>query len=267
MGWYTALTAVGALSLEDGYRLVQEMSLLQQEPLASDGPGGQVIYPLTGPDWRPDPDLAARVNAALAKRFSGKHRPAVCLSIGTQPQPGAQVSLDAVAVAGVAPAAVERSQAASGTALSVLMEQLPPARVGERLYPVRLALHGPYHTPLVNHVAEAARQRLEGLQWQAPEVTLVDGKGRRWSPWSTDPTALRDYTLGEQVTTPFGFAASLRVVLREWAPDLLMLPGPGSSLGGICGRAVVAEGYRGIHNRADFEAAQERETLILSLHR
>ena len=147
------------------------------------------------------------------------------------------------------------------------MEQLPPARVGERLYPVRLALHGPYHTPLVNHVAEAARQRLDGLQWQAPEVTLVDGKGRRWSPWSTDPTALRDYTLGEQVTTPFGFAASLRVVLREWAPDLLMLPGPGSSLGGICGRAVVAEGYRGIHNRADFEAAQERETLILSLHR
>ena len=36
MGWYTALTAVGALSLEDGYRLVQEMSLLQQEPLASE---------------------------------------------------------------------------------------------------------------------------------------------------------------------------------------------------------------------------------------
>jgi len=241
MGWYTALTAVGALSLEDGYRLVQEMSLLQQEPLASDGPGGQVIYPLTGPDWRPDPDLAARVNAALANG-NGEVHPSIDL--------GGYAVL-----------------AGSETGVARLMEQLPPARVGERLYPVRLALHGPYHTPLVNHVAEAARQRLDGLQWQAPEVTLVDGKGRRWSPWSTDPTALRDYSLGEQVTTPFGFAASLRVVLREWAPDLLMLPGPGSSLGGICGRAVVAEGYRGIHNRADFEAAQERETLILSLHR
>ena len=90
---------------------------------------------------------------------------------------------------------------------------------------------------------------------------------RGWSPWSTDPAALRDYTLGEQVTTPFNFAASMRVVLREWAPDLLLLPGPGNSLGGICGRAVVAEGYRGIHDRADFEGAQERDALILSLHR
>jgi len=241
MGWYTALTAVGALSLEDGYRLVQEMSLLQQEPLPSDGPGGQVIYPLTGDDWRLDPELRARVDAALAQGDGDVHP---------------SIDLGGYAVL-----------AGSETGVARLMELLPPTRVGERLYPLRLALHGPYHTPLVTHVARAARERLGDLRWNAPEIALVDGRGTRWSPWSTDPAALRDYTLGEQVTTPFGFATSLRVVLREWAPELLMLPGPGNSLGGICGRAVVAEGYRGIHNRADFEGAQERDGLILSLHR
>src|SRR5262245_37807823 len=64
-------------------------------------------------------DLDA-VRAALAKRFSGKHRPAVCLSVGGQPQAGAAVSLDAVAIAGVTPAAAERSVAESGTTLCVL---------------------------------------------------------------------------------------------------------------------------------------------------
>lgn len=241
MGWYTALTAVGALSLEDGYRLIQEMSLLQQEPLPADGPGGQVIYPLTGTDWRVDPDLRARVDAALA-HGNGEVHPSIDL--------GGYAVL-----------------AGSETGVARLMELLPPARGGERLYPLRLALHGPYHTPLVSHVAEEAQRRLADLEWHAPEIALVDGRGARWSPWSTDPAALRDYTLGDQVTTPFSFAASMRVVLREWAPDLLLLPGPGNSLGGICGRAVVAEGYRGIHDRAEFEGAQERDALILSLHR
>jgi len=63
---------------------------------------------------------AAAVRAVLAKRFSGKHRPAVCVSVGGQPQAGALVSLDAVAVAGGRPAAVERSVTASGTTLCVL---------------------------------------------------------------------------------------------------------------------------------------------------
>ena len=31
MGWYTALAVTGALDFDDGFRLVQEMSLLQEE--------------------------------------------------------------------------------------------------------------------------------------------------------------------------------------------------------------------------------------------
>ena len=100
----------------------------------------------------------------------------------------------------------------------------------------------------------------------APPV--IDADHTRWTPWSTDPAALRDYTLGEQVTTPFRFAVSVRVALREEAPDVLVLPGPDNSLGGICGQLVVAEGYRGIRSREDFEVVQRSEApVVLSMHR
>lgn len=67
----------------------------------------------------------AAVRATLAKRFSRDHRPAVCVSVGALPQAGALVSLDAVAVAGVKPSAVERSVSETGTTLCVL----PPGPV------------------------------------------------------------------------------------------------------------------------------------------
>ena len=241
LGWYTALVYAGVLGFDDGYRLVQEISLLQQEPLPSGGPGGQVIYPLVGPDWRPSEELAAIVDTALERGEEEVHR---------------SIDLGGYAVLAGSEAGVAR-----------LLGDLPPVKVGERLYPVRLALHGPYHSPLVAHVASAASERLAGLTWHAPRLALVDGRGAWWSPWSTDPAALRDYTLGEQLVSPFGFATALRVALREWAPDRLVLPGPGNTLGGICGQVLVAEGYRAIRRRADFEQAQQREPLILSMRR
>ena len=160
-----------------------------------------------------------------------------------------------------------RSWRGPRTGVARLIDDLPPMKVGERLYPLRLALHGPYHTPLVAHVARAAAERLADLDWHQPRIALVDGRGAVWSPWATDPEALGAYTLGEQVTTPFGFATALRVALREWAPDVVVLPGPGNSLGSVCGQVLVAEGYRGMHSRADFEAIQAREPLILSMRR
>src|SRR5207237_8781164 len=106
---------------------------------------------------RLDPDLVGTVDAALAQG-NGEVHPSIDL--------GGYAVL-----------------AGSETGVARLMELLPPARVGERLYPLRLALHGPYHTPLVTHVAQGAQLRLGDLQWQTPEIALIDGAGRRWSPW------------------------------------------------------------------------------------
>jgi [acyl-carrier-protein] S-malonyltransferase len=246
LGWYTALAVNGALAFEDAFRLVQEMAILQQEPLPSGGPGGQVIYPLTDAAWRPDPRLRAAISAVLdAPSSNGDGHVHESIDLG-----------------GYAVLAGDEAGVAR------LLGGLTPVKVGERLFPLRLALHGPYHTPLVAHVAEAARERLGDLGWRAPSATLIDGRGARWTPWSTDPAELRDYTLGQQVTSPYRFALSVRVALREEAPDVLLLPGPGNSLGGICGQLVVAEGYRGVRSREEFEAAQRSEApIVLSMRR
>lgn len=256
LGWYTALAVAGALGFDDAFRLVQEIALLQELPAepaadeAADGPeaggaGGQVIYPLTDAGWQPSPELEAAVAAALHDGDAAGGRVYPSIDLGGY-----------AVLAGDEPG-VRR-----------LLRELPPLRVGDRLFPLRLAQHGPYHTPLVRHVAEAAVAALEDLAWRAPRLTLVDGRGARWTPWSTDPEALRDYTLGEQLTTPFDFATSVTVLLREHAPDLLVLPGPGNSLGGICGQLVVAEGYRGIRRRTDFDAVQASDApVVLSMRR
>ncbi len=90
----------------------------------------------------------------------------------------------------------------------------------------------------------------------------------RTTPWSCDVAALRDYTLGEQVVAPYDFTRSVRVVLREHAPDELVLPGPGNSLGGVCGQILVAERWHGVASRADFEALQAGpDAVVRSLRR
>jgi [acyl-carrier-protein] S-malonyltransferase len=229
MGWYTALAVAGALDFEDGFRLVQEMALLQEEHAG----GGQVIYPVVAEDWRADPERQASVDAALASS-SGEALPSIAL--------GGYVVL-------------------AGTEAGVehLLRNLPPLQVGANRYPLRLMQHGPYHTPLLAPVAERARERLGDLRWQSPRSTLVDGRGVRFTPWSTDVEALRDYTLGQQVTEPFDLSLCLRIVLREHAPDELVLLGPGNTLGAVCGQVLAREGWRGIHAKQDFERIQAGE--------
>ncbi|MHC4339663.1 MAG: hypothetical protein ACYSX0_05565 [Planctomycetota bacterium] len=135
--------------------------------------------------------------------------------------------------------------------------------MGPRLFPNRLNRHGPYHTPLLEVVAQKARRRLEHLQFMSPKIPLIDGRGRQFTPLDTDPNELRAYTLGAQITTRYGFTTSVRVALREYAPDLLALPGPGNSLGGISGQIIVAEGWRGIRCRDDFESVQESDEPVV----
>lgn len=245
LGWYTALTATGVLDFDDGFSLVQEMGRLQQEPLPGGGRGGQVIYPVADAEWQPDDALRASVDGVL----------------GAGDGNGAGGAFPSVELGGYV------VLAGDDAGIDRALRQLAPVRIGEHRYPLRLALHGPDHSPLAAHIAERAAARLAGLRWGRPQVTLIDGRGARWTPWSTDPRALRQYTLGEQVTTPYRFAASLRVALREEAPDRLVLAGPGNSLGAICGQLLVAEGYHGMRSRADFERAQQRDPLVLSMRR
>lgn len=239
LGWYTALAVGGALGFEDGFRLVQEMSILQQEYGAG---GGQVLYPSIDERWRPDPERRRTIEAALASA-GGTALPSIELG-------GYEVL------------------AGSEEGVRHLLKELPRIQLGSTPYPFRLMKHGPYHTPLAEEVARRARETLTRLPFRTPKITLIDGRGARFTPWSTDVTALRDYTLGAQIVTPYSFTGSVRTVLREYAPEQLVLPGPGNTLGGVCGQILIGEGYREIHERADFDRAQASDDpVVLSMRR
>ncbi|MFN0242985.1 MAG: ACP S-malonyltransferase [Planctomycetota bacterium] len=237
LGWYTALAVAGALDFDDGFRLVQEMSLLQHEHQAREKSGGQVIEALVDDAWRPVPALRAAVYEAIRTSNGQAFR---------------SIDLGGLAVL-----------AGTEEGVAHLLKSLPKVKVGNNQYPFRLMQHGPYHTPLVQEVATKARAQLARLAFRAPRVTLIDGRGARFTPWSTDVSALVDYTLGAQITTPYDFALSVRVALREYAPDHLVAPGPGNSLGGVIGQILIAEGWRGIRERADFDRVQQSEKPVL----
>lgn len=238
LGWYTALAVAGALSIEDGFRLVQEMALLQEQG----EPGGQVIYPLVGEDWR---------------RSSAAEAAALRLLASAPGEVFPSIHLGGYTVLAGTPAGVNR-----------LLKELPPVKLGTTSYPFRLAQHGPYHTPLASSVAARAREQLAHLDFRTPSIPLVDGRGVRFTPHSTDVGALRAYTLGPQIDTPYDFTVSVRVATLEYAPERLILPGPGNTLGGVCAQVLIQLGWHGLASRADFERTQSsEEPVIESLRR
>ncbi len=241
-GWYTALAASGALGFDDAFRLVQEMAIAAEMPLPDDTQGAALIYPLTDDAWRPVPERRSALDAAIAAIDGAAVR---------------ALELGAFTVVAGEEGAVGRVRVA-----------LPAVRHGAREYPMRLAARDAWHTPLREEAAREAADGLGDLTWERPNVTLMDGRGGRFTPWSTDPQALARETLSTQPVNPYDFVAGFRVALRDYAPEVVLLPGPGSSLGAACAQIITAEGYRGIRSRAEFEAAQAGPApILLSMRR
>ena len=234
MGWYTSLAAAGSLSFEEGLRLVQRMAMLQE---AHGSDGGQVIYPVVGDDWLP---IAEREDAVLA--LVGEEDAHIFPSIDL----GGYVVL-----------------AGTREGLARARDVLPPVQQGAVTYPFRLAQHGPYHTHLVADTSTAAFQTLDDLEFRVPHTTLIDGMGRRHTPWSADTNVLKNYTLGAQVTDPYEFTSSVAVALVEHAPERIVHTGPGNTLGGVIGQICVDLGWRGMQSRDDFAAIQASDDPVL----
>lgn len=224
MGWYTALYAAGALSLLDAARLVETLGAMQQNNVI----GAQVLYPTVGEDWRPNAELQAAVDQALT--LPGVYR---------------SIHLGGTAVLG-----------ASKEALPSLLETLPRLQRGERSFPLQLPMHSAFHTPLMAGSASAAQAALQDLPWSSPRVSLVSGHAQVFRPWA-HPSDVARYTLGPQITEPFDLSACLRLALGDFAPEAVLLPGPGNSLGASVAQILIACGWRGLRDRADFEEAQQ----------
>ena len=240
LGWYTALGIADALPVEDTHLLIQTMALLQRHLR-----GGQILYPCVDEtSWRTDPALRNEVARTLREIRAELGDDALSISI----ELGGYVVL-----------------CGSEKGLKAASEKLPKLERGPRTFPLRLALHGPFHGPLMQEVVGPAHEALARLRWSAPRLPLIDGEGRIWSPWSADPRGIARYTLGRQLVDTFDYSACVRVALREFNPDHVVLLGPGNPLGGPTAQVMIREGWRGLRAREDFERVQaEPERPLIS---
>lgn len=236
MGWYSALACAGALTAEAGFEVVNTMGTLMQEALI----GGQLVHPHMGEDWRPDP---ARKAALMAKVADIGGRPGHVLALS--------IDLGGMLVL-----------AGNDAGLKAFEAEVPPE---QGRFPMRLSNHAAFHTALQAPVAERGRARLSPGLFSQPRLPLIDGRGTVWWPGATDPRALWDYTLGHQVTESYDFTDAIRVAAREFAPDLFIVTGPGTTLGGAVAQSLILADWRGMGSKTDFQTRQQTAPLLVSL--
>ncbi|NDW47843.1 ACP S-malonyltransferase [Ruegeria sp. PrR005] len=238
MGWYIALAAAGALSPENGFRVVNTMGTLMQEQLI----GGQLVYPFTGEDWADDPARKAALLADVAR---------------IDAMPGHDLALS-IELGGML------VLAGNEAGLSAFEAAQP---VAQERFPMRLANHAAFHTRLQTPVAAEGRQRLGVDLFTQPNRPMIDGRGKIWWPGATDTGALWDYTLGHQVTEPYDFTRAVQTAAREFAPDLFIVTGPGATLGGAVAQSLVLANWRGMGDKAAFQARQSEAPFLVAMGR
>lgn len=236
MGWYSALACAGALAPEAGFEVANTMGRLMQEHLI----GGQLIYPFMGPDWAPAPDRKAELLALMC-------------NINTRAGHVLGLSIDLGGMLVLA---------GNEAGLAAFEAAVPPL---EGRFPMRLGNHAAFHTQLQAPVAALGRAALPATHFAQPKLPLIDGRGHVWWPGASSTDALYAYTLGHQVTEPYDFTAAIRSAAREFAPDLFIIAGPGTTMGGAVAQALILSNWRGMASKADFQARQSAEPLMVSM--
>ena len=236
MGWYSALACGGALSAEAGFEVVNTMGTLMQEALL----GGQLIYPFVGEDWRPDPARKVELMALIAE-------------IATRADHVLTLSIDLGGMLVLA---------GNEAGLKAFEDTVPPV---QGRFPMRLANHAAFHSQLQAPVAERGRARLAPSLFGQPKLPMIDGRGAIWWPGATDTHALWDYTLGHQVTETYDFTHAIRIAAREFAPDLFIVTGPGTTLGGAVAQSLILADWRSMGSKQDFQTRQQEGPVLVSM--
>ena len=236
MGWYIALACAGALDPMAGLRVVNTMGTLMHEQML----GGQLIYPIVDDEWREIPGnreiLMAEVNAINAR---ADHVLGLSIDLGGM-----------LVLAG------------NEAGLEAFERAVPPL---DGRYPMRLQNHAGFHTHLQKPVSELGFDALPEDLFEQPKTPMIDGRGNIWQPKATDEATLRTYTLGHQVTETYDFASAIRTAAREFMPDVFILLGPGTTLGGATAQSLIRCGWRGWQSKADFQAAAVDKPQLLSM--
>ena len=235
MGWYLALAAGGVLGLEQGARLVNNMGSLMHEK----GVGGQIVWSLMDDDWTID---SAKVGLAIDILDKAKSLEGIEVEIS--------IRLGGMLVF-----------AADEAGLKWLMDNLPK----DDRFPMRLGHHAAFHSPLLDHIIPEAQSNNPASNFGHGQIPLIDGTGRVWSPKAFDPDGLYHYTLGHQINRTYDFSTAVQVAAFEFAPDRIIVLGPGTTLGAPTAQALIAKGYRGLSGKADFQSRQAEDPILLSM--
>lgn len=236
LGWYLTLAAANALPPENAIRLIDTMGALME----ADGVGGQLIYPFVDEEWKPSKAREKAIGEAL---HAGR----------TEGQAFLSIRLGGMAVL-----------AGDEAGMAAMEKSLPQA---EGRYPFRLARHSAFHTPLLEHVSKTAFKTLGRDLFQTPMIPMIDGRGKIWTPGASDIDALYQYTLGEQIVETYDFSKSIEVAIKEFAPDCLILAGPGSTLGAPIAQELISHRWKGLSSKADFSAHQKENPFVLAMGR
>ena len=105
-------------------------------------------------------------------------------------------------------------------------------------------------------------ERLSTSLFNQPSLKLIDGRGAFWNPKEVDIDALRNYTLGHQVTETYDFAASIRSAARELMPDVFIILGPGTTLGSACAQSLIKCGWHGWQSKSALKTSSSKGKLL-----
>ena len=235
MGWYIALACGSAATPMNALHLINTMGTLMHENLS----GGQMIYSLVDENWK-------KINGRrdylmkLIGDINGKGDCELYISI----------EFGGMLVFG-----------GNDKALAVLEKTLK----AEGRFPMRLQNHAAFHTPMMRPISDHALTIMGDDLFQQPSVPLIDGRGAVWQPHATDIPAIQRYTLGHQVCETYDFTRAVQVSVKEFAPDCLIILGPGSTLGGAVAQSLIDIGWQRWQSKDDFTSRQKTDPYILSM--
>lgn len=236
MGWYIALAVAGALDAQASIELINTMGSMMTDGLV----GGQMIYPITDDQWRENGETVTQIKQWLVEVNQVKTSE-VYISI----------YLGGYLVFG-----------GNKSGLKALEQKLP---IVQDRYPMNLFNHAAFHTPLLNDISLKAKSLLSTELFESPKIPLIDGLGQIWQPYSCDTNKLYDYTLGTQVTDAYNFSKAIEVAIKEYAPDKLIILGPGATLGGAVAQCLIKHNWLGLSEKSDFIAKQKADPFILAM--
>jgi len=236
MGWYIALAASGALNPQAAIELINTMGSMMTKGVI----GGQMIYPITDENWVLDQSALDITEHAVAE---------VNKVLGCEVY--VSIKLGGYVVFG-----------GNKKGLKTLEQSLP--KVQDR-YPMNLFNHAAFHTPLLRETSVKAKALLPASLFTAPKLPLIDGLGQIWQPYSCDAQELYNYTLGTQVTDTYDFTKAIEVAVKEFAPEKLIVLGPGATLGGAVAQSLIQHRWQGMRNKKDFIAIQKTDPYLLAM--